>query len=109
VRVFNEDTRRVRDIYDLTVQIENKGHGGGLHTPPASLTDLAVAGKDPFSGEPYEYRRLDADRYQVCARFNVASPAPFGASALFWAHPAGRKRFEVSFARGAPPPPDYFR
>ncbi len=109
VRVLNEDNRRVRDLYDLTVQIENKRYGGGLQGPPASLADVALTGRDPFTGQPYGYRRLDGERYQVCAEFRAASPTASGPPALFWAHPAGRKCFDISFARSAPPPPNYFR
>lgn len=107
VRVLNEDNRRVRDLYDLTVQIENKR--GVLQGPPASLADVALTASDPFSGQPYEYRRLDGERYQVCAEFRMASPTASGPAALFWAHPAGRKCFDVNFARSAPAPPNYFR
>jgi hypothetical protein len=108
VRVLNEDNQRVRDLYDLTVQIENKRYGGGLQGPPASLADVALTGRDPFTGQPYEYRRLDGQRYQVCAEFKAPSPRASGL-ALFWAHPAGRKCFDISFARNAPSPPNYFQ
>jgi len=105
VRVLNEDNRRVRDLYDLTVQIENKRYGGGLQEPPASLADVALTSSDPFTAQPYEYRRLDGEHYQVCAEFRAPSPRASGL-ALFWAHPAGRKCFDISFARNAPTPPN---
>jgi hypothetical protein len=108
VRVLNEDNRRVRDLYDLTMQIENKIHSGALQGPPGSLAEVGLTGSDPFTGEPYEYRRLDGQRYQLCAAFEAPSPRASG-SALFWAHPAGRTCFDLSFARSAPPPPNYFR
>ncbi len=109
VRVLNEDNRRVRDLYDLTVQIENRKYNGSLQGPPASLADLAITAIDPFTGSYYEYRRLDGERYQVCAEFMAASPANSGAAALIWAHPAGRKCFDIGFAHTPPPPPNYFR
>jgi hypothetical protein len=109
VRVLNEDNRRVRDLYSLTVQIENKRYSGALQEPPASLADVALTRRDPFSGRPYEYRRLDGARYQVCADFRAASRDASDALALFWAHPAGRKCFDISFAYSAPTPPNYFR
>jgi hypothetical protein len=108
VRVLNEDSRRVRDLYDLTVQIENKRYGGGLQGPPASLTDVGLTARDPFTDQPYEYRRLDGERYQVCAEFRAASPTASG-PVLFWAHPAGRRCFDISFGRSAPYPSNYFR
>jgi hypothetical protein len=109
VRVLNEDNRRVRDLYGLTVQIENKRYSGGLQGPPASLADVDVTASDPFTGQPYEYRRLDGERYQVCAEFRAASPAATGPAAIFWAHPAGRRCFDISFTRNPPYPPNYFQ
>ena len=110
VRVLNEDNRRVRDLYDLTVQIENKRLSGVLKGPPASLAEVDLTAKDPFTGQPYEYRRLDGERYQVCAEFRAPSPRASGL-ALFWAHPAGRKCFDFGFVAGAraPFPPNYFQ
>jgi hypothetical protein len=108
LRVLNQDSRRVRDLHDLTVQIENKRYSGGLQVPPASLADVGLSGSDPFIGRPYEYRRIDNGRYELCAGFGAASPSASG-TALFWAHSAGRKCFNVSFAQSAPFPPNYFR
>jgi Domain of unknown function (DUF5671) len=108
MRILNEDNRRVRDLYDLTVQIENKRYGGGLQGPPATLADVALTASDAFTGQPYEYRRLDAERYQVCAEFKAPSPKASG-TGLFWAHAAGRKCFDISFGRNPPYPPNYFR
>jgi len=110
VRVLSEDNRRVRDLYDLTVQIENKRYGGALQGPPASLEEAALTRKDPFTGQAYEYRKLDGERYQVCAQFGAPSPTASG-PALFWAHPAGRKCFDFGFVAGARPPfpPNYFQ
>jgi hypothetical protein len=107
-RVLNEDSRRVRDLYDLTVQIENKRYDGGLQGPPANLTDVGLTARDPFTDPPYEYRKLDGERYQVCAEFRAASLTASG-PALFWAHPAGRKCFDIGFGRSAPYPPNYFQ
>ena len=108
VRVLSEDNRRERDLHDLTMQIENKRYNGVLHGPPARLADLAITGRDPFSGQPYEYRRLDGESYQVCAEFGAASPTASG-PAFFWAHPAGRKCFDIGLAQSAPYPPNYFQ
>jgi hypothetical protein len=108
VRLLNEDSRRVRDLYGLTVQIENKRDGGGAPAPPASLGGWALTAKDPFTGQSYEYRRLDSEHYQVCAKFGAASPTASG-PAVFWAHPPGRKCFDIGFRGNAPMPPNYFR
>jgi hypothetical protein len=96
----------VQDLHSLTVQIENKRYGGGLQAPPASLADWALTARDPFTGQPYEYRRLDSEHYQVCAEFGAASPTASG-QAAFWAHPAGRKCFEIGFRGNTPYPPNF--
>jgi hypothetical protein len=108
MRVLNEDNRRVRDLYGLTTQMENKRNNSSLHVPPSSLEEVALAERDPFTGQPYEYRRLDSDRYQVCAEFKAPSPKASGPT-LFWAHPAGRKCFDIGFHSNVPFPPNYFR
>jgi hypothetical protein len=104
VRVLNEDRRRVRDLYDLTVQIESKN----LQGPPATLGLIAVTAIDPFTGQPYEYRRVDDKRYQVCAQFTAPSLKASGAG-LFWAHSAGRACFEMKLNGNAPAPPEYYQ
>jgi hypothetical protein len=108
-RLLSQDNQRVRGLYSLTQQIDNKKNYAGLQAPPASLTDIGVNATDPFTRQPYEYRRLDGGRYQVCAEFKAASPANSNPSGLFWAHTSGQKCFDISFAQGAPYPPDYFR
>ena len=105
VRVLAEDSQRVRDLYSLTVAIENKRYGGAFNGPPARLADVAIkTGIDPLNRQPYEYHRLDGGRYQVCADFRATSLSASG-PALFWAHPAGRKCFDISFGDSAPQPP----
>lgn len=108
VRLLKEDNQRVRNLHDLTVQLQNKRRNG-LQGPPASLADVALREADPFTGQAYEYRRLDGERYQVCAEFGAPSPKGASAAAHFWAHPAGRKCFDISFASDVPYPPNYFR
>jgi len=108
VRVLNEDNRRVRDLHGVTVQLQNKKLNG-LQEPPAGLADIGVKEADPFTGQSYEYRKLDGARYQVCAQFGAQSARGASAAARFWAHPAGRKCFDMSFAGEAPYPPNYFQ
>ncbi len=108
VRVLNEDNRRLKDLHGLTVQLQNKKLNG-LQGPPASLADVGVKETDPFTGRSYEYRRLDGARYQVCAEFGAPSARGASAAAQFWAHPAGRKCFDIGFASEVPYPPNYFQ
>ncbi len=69
---------------------------------PASLAELAedprtsINTVDPGTGEPYEYRILDDDTYELCATFDrPSSPVPARPTADFWRHSAGRQCFEL--------------
>lgn len=91
-RLKRLDERRVRDLIALEASIE--GHHRVEGRLPASLDELARSRawgaqsiRDPETGRPYEYRAIDARRYELCARFATASQPP-----QRWerAHPAGR-------------------
>ena len=47
------------------------------------------ATRDPQTGRPYEYMRVDARHYRLCAVFNRASETG-GPTEPYWAHGAGR-------------------
>jgi hypothetical protein len=53
----------------------------------------AIAGRDPVTAEPYEYRLINARSYEVCARFQ--GPSDPGAAGAFWHHQAGRQCFRL--------------
>jgi hypothetical protein len=64
----------------------------------ASLDELAAGGQDAVprqdpSGQPYEYRAVDDETYEVCARFERPSSPP--ATGDFWQHQDGRQCFRV--------------
>ena len=68
----------------------------------ASLEELMsdprveVRTQDPGSGEPYDFAPLDEDTFELCATFDLESPAPTRpSSADFWRHGAGRQCFEL--------------
>jgi hypothetical protein len=109
VRIVSEDARRLRDLYDITVQVENKKLSNGLKEPSMTLADIGMAQSDPFSRRPYEYQRLDEKRYRLCAEFGAPSRPVPGPAAQFWRHPAGRQCFDISFDRTPPMPPSYYR
>lgn len=71
---------------------------------PDSLEDLAADPRtsvrivDPGSGDPYGYRVLGADTYELCATFDRESPevpGPGRAAADFWRHEPGRACFRL--------------
>jgi hypothetical protein len=65
---------------------------------PASLDDLAkeagtgIYSRDPDTNEPYEYRVMTPDRYQLCATFTTESEARQD----FWSHGPGRRCFDIT-------------
>lgn len=61
---------------------------------------------DPVSGEPFEYRRVDADTYELCATFatNSADDKTNRRRQRWdtqdWSHPEGRHCFELNVVTG---------
>jgi hypothetical protein len=69
---------------------------------PAALDELAddprssVNTVDPGSGEPYAYRVVDEDTYELCATFDRESTTTPGRPvADFWRHGPGLQCFEI--------------
>lgn len=69
---------------------------------PATLQELAryprvrVDILDPDSQEPYGYRVMEENRYELCAVFDRKSRAKRQTPADFWSHPAGVTCFELT-------------
>jgi hypothetical protein len=69
---------------------------------PASLDDLRREGgsdlavlADPVTKDAYEYRTVDTDTYELCARFErESSHDPRASVDVFWSHSAGRRCFQ---------------
>jgi len=58
--------------------------------------------RDPVNGAPYQYRRIDATRYVLCATFD--SPSPKTGDRIvddspFWRHRAGRQCYSFDARR----------
>ena len=69
---------------------------------PANLEELAEDPRssvnilDPGSAEPYGYRALDEDTYELCATFDRPSvELPTRSAEDFWKHATGRQCFEL--------------
>ncbi|MQA31808.1 MAG: hypothetical protein GEU82_18565 [Luteitalea sp.] len=66
---------------------------------PATLGDIvrdgqaALPQEDPVTGAGYEYRVIDARRFELCAHFEGASES--AATGTFWHHRAGRQCFRL--------------
>jgi len=57
---------------------------------------------DIRTGKPYEYRKLDAKSYELCATFDTDTSSQTGRRPAFgnlWNHPAGRHCFKLTVNR----------
>jgi hypothetical protein len=98
------DERRVQALQTISSAIDAY-HGSQRHLPasleklreqPAVYVESIV---DVSTGKPYEYRRLDAKSYQLCATFETDSstlPAARPRFGNLWNHPAGRHCFKLT-------------
>lgn len=91
-RLRRMDERRERDLAGLKSAIDARYRLEGRL--PASLGEISeghdwerLSLADPQTGAPYEYRVIDARRYELCARFARASRQTH---AFDVGHPAGR-------------------
>lgn len=95
------DDRRVSDLQRLQLAIDLYWTRNGRL--PSTLEELAkeagtnIYGRDPVSGQPYEYRAKDADTYELCALFEREEQ-----TAGFWSHGPGRRCFEMTSRRIRP-------
>jgi hypothetical protein len=103
------DERRVEDLRAIRAEAlaiargEAPWRGGRLarlpNPLPGSLEEIAaratrerVRTLDPDSGEPYEYRKLDEHRFELCATFARPRHEQYE---VFWDHPAGLHCFRT--------------
>lgn len=95
-RELRADNLRVRQIYDLSMEIENywKLHNSQL---PANLSQLAGPEVyDPITHAKYEYKPGQESHYQLCAKFAWSSSSPSsGIEPNPWFHPAGHYCFQL--------------
>ena len=99
-RVRRLDTRRVTDLAQIRGAVDAYWTTHGRL--PESVAALAAAQgpylktheRDPVTGQPYEYRVLTTDTYELCGTFERESTEderyvmPYGGAP--WSHPAGR-------------------
>jgi hypothetical protein len=100
------DDRRVEDLQRLATAVDlYRSRAGHL---PSSLEEVRRdlpndMSRDPVTEQPYGYRLISVDKYELCADFQRASEADrgyggydYGGSAGmgFWSHPAGHRCFE---------------
>ncbi len=92
------DAERVRDLQQLASALESYR---ARHGRPADSAEIAarefnvvMMARDPETNQPYEYRILDSERYELCADFRRASqPDLYSPAVGFWSHGPGRQCF----------------
>jgi hypothetical protein len=95
-RLRRLDTRRVRDLQQLASDVDLFWtRNGRLPATRAELPVTVESHPEPAPPGEYEYRTLDATRYELCATFDRSADSPPSRTALFWAHGAGRQCFVV--------------
>ena len=103
------DERRIEDLQRIVeaIELHHREHG----QLPADLAaaasrpgwDLALL--DPVSGEAYDYRPLQGDRFELCAVFTTDSGKRGSGwnAPLEWHHGAGRHCFKRDVRRSERP------
>lgn len=95
-RQLQADRSRLQDLHAIARQLHDRFETANRGEKPFSLPEtLRRDWRDPLTGEPYEYRPLDDERYQLCAEFALPTPEPVRNRDRFWQHPAGRHCFDL--------------
>jgi hypothetical protein len=97
------DQKRIEDLSNLRNMIRGYDVRAERDTLPETL-DLVqqtafwkTYGRDPETGEPYGYRKLAPDRFELCATFStVVTESDLDEYQQGWAHPAGRACFQFA-------------
>lgn len=92
-RDVEADRRRSESLQSISAML----HDQSQVALPDSLAAL-TARSDPVTGEPYEYRKIDENRYELCATFATDTRAEAGRGPglrSFRAHSAGRWCYDL--------------
>jgi hypothetical protein len=95
-RLMRLDERRIMDLRSLSFYVNQyRRQRQALPGRAEDVIDGQTTTRlsvDPESQQPYDYRVIDAARYELCATFSRRSRAP---SNDFWFHEAGRRCFSL--------------
>lgn len=109
-RARRMDQQRVNNLQQITFALDN--YYALKKDLPEDLKQLAGTQdvylesiNDPQTRQPYEYRRIEATRYEMCATFEtaaqksdetgVAKPVGYGPFDTMWQHGIGRQCYEL--------------
>lgn len=107
-REFRADSQRIRQLYQLSLEVREywTKHGSQL---PASLDQISGRAQyDPITQKPYEYHPKEGSLYELCAAFTRASEPAVNPGTDPWNHPAGRHCFSMDATAMPEIPPQYF-
>ena len=101
------DKKRIEDLTSLSNELGGLDWRPQPQPLPESLDGLNLRTRvktslnDPETGKPYAYRRLAADRFELCATFATAvKEKDLEDWQKEWAHPAGPHCFTFVVKRG---------
>jgi hypothetical protein len=102
-RARRMDERRVEDLSEIDNAIDV--YWSRKSALPPHLDALvrefgaALSIRDPNDANEYEYRVLDATKYELCAIFEEPSRPQRSRFGTFWNHHAGRQCFQLAAER----------
>lgn len=87
------DRQRLRNLGDIAANLHDDYSDGGTLLPLV----LTAPQRDPTTGKAFEYRRLTSERYQLCAIFELPTPASRNdtPATSFWRHPSGHHCYRL--------------
>lgn len=95
-RSVSYDRQRVRALQSLASDV-NRVYARSKHLPEtlgAAASAEPWTQTDPVTHVPFGYKRIGADRYELCAVFDTDNVSQ--ASTSFWRHPAGPTCFTLA-------------
>lgn len=106
-RMYKYDSQKVSDLSNIKSAVES--YYSVNNSLPENLTQMKDGGNyyyftdiDSQSGKAYEYKKLSALQYEICAEFNketeknTSSVNSYEYMGYSWEHPAGRHCFEIT-------------
>ncbi len=96
-RLIALDQQRVRDLDTIASGLRDRFGGTTDGLPKLLPGDLTA--RDPVTGRRYEFQKIDAKHYTLCARFALAAESADMAESspwLKWPHGAGRTCYELN-------------
>ena len=106
---IRSDLRRTQLLANLAREINNTW-SSSQRVLPSNLEKFAEAEKqDPMTGEPFVYKTLSGNKYELCATFAMDSKdMPRNDPSVGWKHAKGDYCFQVDPLQPLPIAPNYY-